>query len=173
MNMEASIESSTVAPVAPVAPFNPVPSVTLEPVPSVESQFNNLLQDLSIFKTHLSDIQGKIKVLEKTVKTELKNKCRQEKIKPLLKVQLPSGFDKPVPVSDELCIFMNKPVKSLAARTEVTRFITNYICVNKLQDMRDRKVIKPNEALQKLLYVREGEVVTYFNLQSHLQKHFV
>ena len=61
-----------------------VASVVLaEPVaaaaPSVETQFNSLLQDLSLFKTQLSDIQSKVRLLEKTITKELKNKDKQEK----------------------------------------------------------------------------------------------
>jgi chromatin remodeling complex protein RSC6 len=144
------------------------------PAPTIESQFNSLLSDLTVFKTYLSDIQSKVRLLEKTVKSEIKNeqknKIKQERIK---KVQQPSGFDKPIVVSDELCLFMNKPLKSLIGRTDATNYITNYIRHHKLQDMLDRKIIKPNEALNALLHLSpSSEPLTYFNLQKYLNVHF-
>ena len=154
--------------------------VLAEPVaaaaPSIETQFNSLLQDLSLFKTQLSDIQTKVRLLEKTITKELKNKDKQEKKQSTiaLKIQQPSGFDKPAPVTEELCMFLRKPVGTLLARTEVTTAVTNYIRTHKLQDMTQRKKIKPDEALSTLLHLGENaEQLTYFNLQKHLSIHFI
>ena len=183
LNVEAvPVEAVPVEP-APVeaAPVEAVPveaaplATPVQTVPSIDSQFNSLLADLTIFKTYLSDIQTKVRLLEKTVKSEIKNeqknKIKQERIK---KVQQPTGFDKPVPVSDELCLFINKPLKSLIGRTEATNYITNYIRHHKLQDMLDRKIIKPNEALNALLHLSpSSEPLTYFNLQKYLNVHFM
>lgn len=146
--------------------------------PSIESQFNSLLQDLSLFKTQLSDIQSKVRILEKTITKELKNKEKQEKKQEkkqttLFKLQQPSGFDKVAPVSEELCLFLNKPNGSMLSRTEVTTAVTNYIRNHKLQNMTNRKKIMPNEALSTLLHLTENDELTYFNLQKYLSIHFV
>jgi len=140
--------------------------------PSIESQFNSLIQDLTCFKSQLHDIQSKFRLLEKTVTKELKNRTRQEK-KKVVKVQQPTGFTKPALVSDELCIFMNKPNGTAVARTEVTKFITDYIRDNKLQDMALRKRIIPNDTLRKVLHIKsDDEELTYFNIQKYLNIHF-
>ena len=178
LNVEAAHLEAVPVEAVPVeaAPVEAAPlAVPVQAVPSIDSQFNSLLSDLTIFKTYLSDIQTKVRLLEKTVKSEIKNeqknKIKQERIK---KVQQPTGFDKPVPVSDELCLFMNKPLKSLIGRTEATNYITNYIRHHKLQDMLDRKIIKPNEALNALLHLSpSSEPLTYFNLQKYLNLHFM
>ena len=149
------------------------------PAPSIESQFNNLLQDLTCFKTYLSDIQSKVRLLEKTVTKELKNELKQlhkqEKKKATTKIQLPLGFNKPSLISNELALFMGKPLNTLLARTEVTKIITAYIRDNKLQDMTHRERIMPNEALRVLLHFQTQpiEPLTYFNLQKYLSVHFI
>jgi chromatin remodeling complex protein RSC6 len=144
------------------------------PAPTIESQFNSLLQDLSCFKLQLHDIQGKVKLLEKTITKELKSKGKQEKKQTTLKLQLPSGFDKPSSISDEMCLFLGKPIGSTMSLTELTQFMTNYIRDNKCQDMTERKNIKPDEVLRKLLKLKTpDEQVTYFNLQKYLSIHFI
>jgi chromatin remodeling complex protein RSC6 len=143
-------------------------------IPTIECQFNSVLQDLMSFKTQINEIQSKFRLLEKTVTKELKNRTKQEKKKPTLKMQQPTGFAKPAPITDELCIFMGKPLGSAVARTELTQFITTYIRNNKLQDMNMRKRIKPDEALYKLLQLKShDEEVTYFNIQKYLNAHFI
>ena len=145
-----------------------------EPQPTIESQFNSLLQDLSCFKLQLHDIQGKVKLLEKSITKELKSKGKQEKKQTTLKLQLPSGFDKPAPISEDMCLFIGRPIGSTMSLTELTQFITNYIRDNKCQDMTERKIIKPDAALRKLLKIKSpDEQVTYFNLQKYLNIHFI
>ena len=144
------------------------------PAPTIESQFNSLLQDLSCFKLQLHDIQGKVKLLEKTITKELKSKGKQEKKQTTLKLQLPSGFDKPAPISEDMCLFIGRPIGSTMSLTELTQFITTYIRDNKCQDMTERKIIKPDAALRKLLKIKSpDEQVTYFNLQKYLNIHFI
>ena len=144
------------------------------PAPTIESQFNSLLQDLSCFKLQLHDIQSKVKLLEKSITKELKSKGKQEKKQTTLKIQLPSGFDKPALISDEMCLFAGKPIGSAMSLTELLQFITNYIRDNKCQDMTERKIINPDEALIKLLHLKSpDEQVTYFNLQKYLSIHYL
>jgi hypothetical protein len=155
----------------PVQAQPPIPEL-VEP-PTIESQFNSLLQDLSCFKLQLSEIQSKVRFLEKNITKELKNKSKPEKRQTTLKIQ-PSGFDKQSRITDEMCLFIGKPLGSLMSLTELTQFITNYIRDNKLQDMTARKIIKPNEALIKVLRLKSpDEEVTYFNLQKYLNIHFI
>ena len=73
---------------------------------------------------------------------------------------------------------MNKPEGSEAARTEVTRYIIQYIRDNNLQNPVNKKEINPDSALKSLLEndtddkTNENEVITYFNIQRHMNKHF-
>ena len=125
--------------------------------PTIESQFTSLLLELS-------NIQTKVRLLEKTV---------LKKAKVETKIQHPSGFDLPTPITDDLCAFMNKPAGSTSTRPIATNYILNYIRQNKLQDLIDRKKIKTDERLRHLLRLNStDEEITYFNLQKYLQVHF-
>lgn len=59
------------------------------------------------------------------------------------------------------------------ARTNVTQYLINYIKKNNLQSEENKKYIKPDEKLNKLLNIREEDEVTYFNIQSYMNKHFI
>jgi chromatin remodeling complex protein RSC6 len=168
---ETNIEQDIIVP-NNLVPNNMVSSNII--APTIESQFCSLLHELTTAKSQINDIQAKFRLLEKNVAKELKNKTKPEKKKPALKLQQPTGFSKPALISDEMCIFMGRPLGSHVARTELTQFITSYIRDNKLQDMSMRKRIKPNDDLIKLLHLKSmEEEITYFNIQKYLNIHFI
>lgn len=84
----------------------------------------------------------------------------------------PSGITKPTKVSDAMCEFMGRPKGDLVARTEVTKFITNYIKVNNLKDEAVKRHINPDTKLRSLLNIPTGDQLTYFNLQKYMTAHF-
>jgi chromatin remodeling complex protein RSC6 len=59
------------------------------------------------------------------------------------------------------------------ARTEVTKYMIQYIKNNDLPDKDNKKIIKPNNALKSLLNVKPTDEVTYFNLQKYMNRHFI
>jgi upstream activation factor subunit UAF30 len=84
----------------------------------------------------------------------------------------PSGFVKPTLISNELAAFLGKPEGSVLARTEVTREVNAYIRNQKLQDKDNGRKINPDAKLLKLLKLKKGEELTYFNLQKYMAAHF-
>ena len=58
------------------------------------------------------------------------------------------------------------------ARTEVTKYLTQYIKNNSLQDQENRRKIVPDAKLKTLLNVKDSDEVTYFNLQKYMKVHF-
>ena len=132
----------------------------LEIVMSEMDEFKNLLKilKLKIVALHKQSSK-KINLLEK--KLQKKNKKRKN----------PSGFAKPSKISSELCSFMNKPPGTKVARTEVTRYLINYIKEHKLQDDANRTSICPDEKLSTLLDVKKN--ITFFSIQSFMNKHFI
>ena len=84
----------------------------------------------------------------------------------------PSGFAKATEISTELCSFLGKPQGTEMARTEVTKYLTQYIKEHKLQDDANSRKILPDKPLQQLLNVSNGDEVTYFNLQKYMKVHF-
>jgi chromatin remodeling complex protein RSC6 len=138
-----------------------------------ETHFENLLTTLNTFKTQISTLQQQIKLLEKTVNKEfkvLRKVANKSKNKGNRK---PSGFAKSSKISDNLCLFMNKPHGTEMARTEVTKFIISYIKDKGLQQQDNKKFIKPDNSLRELLGVGQEDVVTYFNIQKFMNQHFI
>ena len=140
---------------------------------TIESQFTSLLSDLTSLKNKINEMQTNVRLLEKTV---IKNNKEREKCikKTEIKIQpLPSGFDIPVKLSDEMCIFMNKSIGATVSRPDVADYVINYISNHKLQDMTNRKRINLDENLRSLLKPNSEEEITYFNLQKYLNAHFI
>ena len=84
-----------------------------------------------------------------------------------------NAFLKLRPISDELSTFMGLPPKSQRSQTDVTKFISNYVKVHNCFDPNFKRRIIPDAKLGKILRVKDGQDVTYLNLQSFLKVHFI
>jgi len=136
-------------------------------------QFNTIIENLSLFKNHVSTIQQQVRQLEKNIKKQMKG-LKKEAIKSKNKGnRQPSGFAKPSKVTKELCDFMKKEEGTDIARTEVTRALVAYIKENKLENKENSKIIFPDEKLKTLLELDESQELTYFNIQKYMNKHFI
>ena len=143
------------------------------PNDEVCEQFSGVLSTLSSFRSQITMLQNQVRALEKTVGKQMRTYAREAKKNKNKGNRKPSGFAVPTKISDELCLFMQKPKGSTAARTEVTQYIIKYIKDNDLQWNENRKIIKPNNDLKILLNVKENDEVTYFNIQRFMNKHFI
>ena len=139
----------------------------------IHEQFATLLNSLSSFKSQISMLSAQVKAVEKNVKKQMKQLEREIKKNKNKGNRKASGFAVPTKISKDLCKFMGKPEGSEMARTEVTKYIIQYIKNNKLPDKKNKKVIKPDSALKSLLDLKPEDEVTYFNLQKYMNKHFV
>jgi len=91
-----------------------------------------------------------------------------------------SGFMKPVEISSEMRKFTGWDAEP-KSRVQVTKYICDYIKKNDLQNPADRREIRPNSQLKKILRLKgkKGEdgsaekPLTYYTLQKHIQHHFV
>jgi chromatin remodeling complex protein RSC6 len=84
-----------------------------------------------------------------------------------------NAFLKLRPITDELATFMGLPAKSQRSQTDVTKFISTYVKEHKCFDPSFKRRIIPDAKLGKLLRVKDGQEVTYLNLQSFLKVHFI
>ena len=155
----------------------PEPSTSVEATSeSIESEFLSLTTRLQDLKAMQLSIVSDLKKLHKNVQKHMKdsNKKRRNKklVDPNRPKRAPSGFAKPTVISTELCNFLGKPEGTEMARTEVTKFLTQYIAEHKLQDQANRRKILPDKPLQKLLNADSNDEVTYFNLQKYMKVHF-
>ena len=178
----APVETPVVASPEPVIPANeavsaPVEEVAVAPVPS-ESQlivklteFGAKLQQVSALQASL---KAEFKALEKTItkneKTALKNSHKKKKASGN---RAPSGFVKPTLITDELATFLGKSHGTKLARTEVSKELHKYIREHNLQNTANGRRIVPDEKLSALLKLKEGDDLTYFNLQKFLKYHFI
>jgi chromatin remodeling complex protein RSC6 len=145
-------------------------------IESIESEFLSLATRLQELKTLQISVVSDLKKLHKTVHRHMKENSKKHKkrknLDPNRPKRAPSGFAKPALISVELCNFLKKPEGTEMARTEVTKYLTQYIKEHKLQDEANRRKILPDKPLQQLLNVGQGDEVTYFNLQKYMKVHF-
>jgi len=137
-------------------------------------QFEGLLNQLCSFKQQVTMLVNQVKSVERVCNKRMKALEREAKKNRQKGNRKASGFAVPSPISAQLCEFMNKPTGTSMARTEVTKHIIQYISDNKLQNPKNKKVIKPDKALKSLLDIKkDSEDVTYFNIQRYMNKHFL
>lgn len=136
-------------------------------------QFEGVLTTLGTFRQSITALQSQIRILEKQVRKEMKSLRKEASRNKAKGNRKPSGFAKPSVVTPELCKFMGKDVGTEIARTEVTQYLIQYIKDNELQFADNKKIIVPDDTLKSLLGVKEGDEVTYFNLQRLMNQHFV
>ena len=148
-------------------------TTTSNSVTAIAEQFSGVLNSLSSFKSQIGMLSAQVKALEKSVKKQMKQLQREAQKNKNKGNRKASGFAVPSKISKDLCKFMGKPEGSEMARTEVTKYIIQYIQNNNLPDKNNKKVIKPDNALKSLLALKPEDEVTYFNLQRYMNKHFV
>ena len=144
-------------------------------VGNISEQFDSIVTNLSMFKTHISLLQQQVRGLDKIVKKQM-NLLKKESSKNKNKNKAsrkPSGFARPTRVTKELCEFMNKTEGTEIARTEVTRALVAYIKDQKLEDNVNSRIIMPDNKLRELLGIEENKELTYFTIQKYMNKHFI
>ena len=139
----------------------------------IDTQFSSVLGTLSQFKTQITALAVQLRNLEKTDKKEIKQHKREVTKKQTKGARKPSGFAEAAPISKDLCDFLGKGYGTTIARTEVTKFVCNYIRQNSLANDENKRVIKPDNKLKSLLGIDDDTVVTYFNLQRFMNRHFI
>lgn len=171
-----------VPPPQPATPVVDVPAEVVVPAEqTVVADVETLSSKLNVFSSRLqqlsallSSVKSDYKLLEKNVARELKNahKHSSKKNKSSGNRQ-PSGFVKPTRISDELAVFLGKPVGSEMARTDVSKEINQYIRTNGLQDKANGRKINADAKLASLLKLKKEDELTYFNLQRFMKHHFI
>lgn len=143
-------------------------------VSQIDTQFSAVLDTLTQFKIQITALSTQLRTLEKTVKKEMKHHKKDVTKKQTNgSSRKPSGFAEASPISDDLCDFLGKTHGSQYARTDVTKFMCNYIKQNSLTNNENKRVIKPDNKLKTLLGTDDDTLVTYFNLQRFMNRHFI
>jgi chromatin remodeling complex protein RSC6 len=173
----------TDAPVAdappPVSPVTDAPVTTETPVvsdtPYLE-EFSAVVTELDTALTLVRNLKSRVQKLEKQVHREHKLLLKKANGKRARKPRDPnapkSGFAKEGPVSAEMGKFLGLKKDGLISRTDVTKKIHEYCKAKDLQDPADKRHIKPDASLRKLLKMNKDDDLTFFNLQKFMKIHF-
>ena len=145
------------------------------PEDNYDHEFATVLEQLTAAQTMLKSLTTTVRQLEKRVARD--RKVMQKKMKGRAKRVVdpnkpPSGFAKPGPISDELRAFLKLGPDELIARTEVTKKITEYCKAHNLQKAEDKRTINVDAGLKKLLRLKKGDELTFFNLQKYMKVHY-
>jgi chromatin remodeling complex protein RSC6 len=181
-----SAESAAKSAPAPAPPPSPEVGNAATPVPEVSDDVNqritSAIERVQQVQAAVKDLVALLKTLQKDVAKLQKRdgkKTRRTAANATAAAggeaqpRKPSGFAKPTLLSKELCDFLGVPADSMLARTEVTRLLNKYVKDHNLQDPQDKRTIRPDNKLQKVLNIDGNVQLTYFNLQSHIKHHFV
>jgi hypothetical protein len=181
---EVTVPVSTPATTAPVAAAAPVVVTESRSADAILTGLQETLRTLS------SDVTARIRAAvheaveaTKALKREARDSKKRRRKDPSEMTaeekkayearRANNAFLKMRPISDELCSFMGLPAKSQRSQTEVTKFISTYVKTHNCFDPNFKRRIIPDAKLAKLLRVKDGQEVTYLNLQSYLKVHFL
>ncbi len=140
-----------------------------------DAEFSEVQDALKSALAVIKGLSSKVTALEKRVARDRKvmNKKMKGRAKRVVDPNKPpSGFAKPGPVSAELRSFLGLGKDELIARTEVTKRITKYCQEKKLQKEEDKRTIHADTTLRKLLRLKKGDELTFFNLQKYMKVHY-
>ena len=170
---KSAAEAAPVSAPAPVVDGAEAAPVAAELDGSVSTAlYSSVLTKLQSAQAVLASIRSEVNELKRQHARELRAANKANKRRKTSANRAPSGFVKPTLISNELAAFLGKPEGSVLARTEVTREVNAYIRNQKLQDKDNGRKINPDAKLLKLLKLKKGEELTYFNLQKYMAAHF-
>jgi len=156
-------------------PVEVVAAAAAAPTTTLDEDLKAVTGNLTTLKETVAAMLAQVKKLDKRVHREIKDaRKRKRRAAPVegeeAKPRVPSIFERPVQVTDELCAFLSKAKGTLMSRSEVTKAVNVYV---KEKNLKDKHAITPDAALKKLLAIADGEPLTYFNLQKYLNRHYV
>lgn len=156
---------------APVQAETPVVSDTpyLEEFTAVVSELDNALTTIRNLKSRLQKLEKQVHKDHKATAKKLRGKGPR---KPRDPNAPKSGFAKEGPVSDEMRKFLSLKKDDLISRTDVTKRIHDYCKEKNLQNPADKRHIKADAPLRKLLKMSKDDDLTFFNLQKFMKVHF-
>ncbi len=187
---KAAAKSEVTVPVSAPAPST-APAVAVDAAPVEVRSADAILTGLQdTLKALSSDVSSRIRAavhdaLEaaKALKREARDSKKRRRPDPATMTpdekkawearRANNAFLKMRPITDELATFMGLPAKSQRSQTDVTKFVSTYVKAHNCYDPNFKRRIIPDAKLAKLLRVKDGQEVTYLNLQSFLKVHFI
>lgn len=166
---------------APVASAVAAAPVEAAPTTSLAQDIEAVMSSLQVARDSLAKQQKALQALLKRAARELKeagkrrrrNKRSEESGE--AKEKRPTIFTTQVTLKDDLAHFLGKPKGSQMTPTEAFKAVKSYIDSHKLKNEEKGQGhnIYPDVAMRKALGIKEGESVTYRNIQTYLYKQYV
>ena len=158
-------------PVAPVTTEAPVVNDTpyLEEFTAVVGALDEAMNTIRTLKTRLQKLEKQVHRDTKALNKKANGKRAR---KPRDPNAPKSGFAKEGPVSDEMRKFLGMKKDELISRTDVTKRIHEYCKTKNLQNPADKRHIKADASLRKLLKMSKDDDLTFFNLQKYMKVHY-
>ena len=145
---------------------------------SPTDKFDLLMKDLNVLMDTAKIISTRLKILQKEVAKAMKSGRRPRRVTevdPDAPKKI-SALQRPVVISNELCLFLDFPENTEHSRQEVTTTINAYIKKHDLQDPNNRRFIQldttPEAKKLKFLLRDPDQPVTFFNIQRYLKPHY-
>jgi len=173
-----SVAAAIPAPIeAPAASAVTAPAANVEPTTTLAQDIESLTNQLqSVRDAAVAGLKA-LGRLSKRVTREVKEAGRRRRRNKAAPVEgaapvakRPTIFTTPVTLRDSLCTFLGKAKGSQMTPADVTRAFSAYVDSHKLKDAEKGHTIHPDEAMRKVLGVKEGEALTYRNIQTYLYK---
>lgn len=178
----AAATATTTAPVAATATTTApeaqaVQTTTEQPVAHVpvSEEIDTLIRRTTELRDAAAEQLRALQRLQKHVARELKEASKRRRNKRKVEdgenvVKRPTIFTTPVPLKDELAALLGKSKGTQMTPAEVTKAVRTYIDTHNLKDKENGHMIHPDVNMRRVLGVKEGEVLTYRNIQKFLYK---
>lgn len=178
---EKKVKPTVAAPVVEAAPV--ATAVTEAAAPkvelTVEQEISALIKTHEQLKKDSTEAIKTLQRLQKRVAKEMKEaskrkrRSKKEGEDGAPKEKRPTIFTTPVTLKDELCAFLGKAKGTQMTPADVTRAFSAYVEAHKLKDAEKGHTIHPDAAMRKVLGIKEGDQISYKNVQSYLYKLYV
>lgn len=148
-------------------------------VKTVEQEITGLIASHQKIRDEAVSNIKTLQRLQKRVAKEVKEagkrrrRAKREGEDGVVKEKRPTIFTTPVTLKDELCHFLGKSKGAQMTPADVTRAFSAYVDSHKLKDAEKGHTIHPDVAMRKVLGVKDGEALTYRNIQSYLYKLYI
>lgn len=163
---------ATPAPAAPVA----VEAVaeSSDASPSLADEMKALQDQLTAIRDSASAALATLKRVGKRAAAEIKD-ARKKKRRARAEgaegeTAKPNNFTTPLPISDELSVFLGGGKNNQMSIAQVKSAIHKYVNEKNLRVKHD---ITPDAPLRKLLAIDAESKLTIFNIQTYLRRHFL
>jgi chromatin remodeling complex protein RSC6 len=144
---------------------------------SRDDKLELVIKDLETLMDASKSLSARMKVFHREALKSTKKKSRKVEVD--VDPDAPkvvASINKPVAISNELCLFLGFPPDTEHSRNEVTTTINKYVKEHELQDPQNKRYIRlegsPSAEKLKVLLRNPDQPLTFFNIQRYLKPHY-